>query len=45
MGVQLSIDQDLKRFERFTNNYRKQLPFASSVAINTTAFDIRTALN
>ena len=45
MGIKLSIDQDLKGFERFTKNYRKQLPFASSVAINNTAFDIRTALN
>ena len=45
MGIALTIDQDLKGFERFTKNYRKQLPFASSVAINNTAFDIRTALN
>ena len=45
MGVQLSIDQDLKGFERFTKNYRKQLPFASSVALNSTGFDIRQALN
>ena len=45
MGIQLSIDQDLKGFERFTKNYRKQLPFASSVALNGTGFDIRQALN
>ena len=45
MGIQLSIDQDLKGFERFTKNYRKQLPFASSVALNSTGFDIRQALN
>ena len=45
MGIKLSIDQDLKRFHRFLNNNRKQLPFATSVAINNTAFDIRTALN
>ena len=44
MGIKLSIDQDLKGFERFTKNYRKQLPFASSVAINNTAFDVKTAL-
>ena len=25
MGIKLSIDQDLKGFERFTKNYRKQL--------------------
>ena len=45
MGVSLTIDQDLKRFDRFLNNYRKQLPFASSVALNNTGFDIRQALN
>tara|TARA_R100000458_G_scaffold31750_1_gene29135 strand:+ start:235 stop:906 length:672 start_codon:yes stop_codon:yes gene_type:complete len=45
MGVSLTIDQDLKGFERFTKNYRKQLPFASSVALNSTGFDIRQALN
>ena len=50
MGVSLTIDQDLKRFERFTNNFRDQLPFASSKAINDTAFNkqgtgVRTALN
>jgi len=45
MGIKLSIDQDLKGFERFTKNYRKQLPFASSVALNSTGFDIRQALN
>ena len=45
MGIELTIDQDLKGFDRFLNNYKDQLPFASSVAINNTAFDIRTALN
>ena len=45
MGLSLTIDQDLKGFERFTKNYRKQLPFASSVALNSTGFDIRQALN
>ena len=45
MGISLTIDQDLKGFDRFLNNNRKQLPFATSVAINNTAFDIRTALN
>ena len=44
MGIQLSIDQDLKGFDRFLNNNRKQLPFATSVAINNTAFDVKTAL-
>ena len=45
MGLSLTIDQDLKGFDRFLNNNRKQLPFATSVAINDTAFDVRTALN
>lgn len=50
MGIQLSIDQDLKRFDRFLNNYRDQLPFATSKAINDTAInkqgnDVKTALN
>ena len=45
MGIQLSIDQDLKGFERFLNNNRKQLPFATSLALNDTGFNIRQALN
>ena len=44
MAVELSIDQDLKRFERFTNNTRKQLPFATKNAINDTAFKVRDNL-
>ena len=48
MGIQLSIDQDLKGFDRFLKNYRDQLPFATSVAINNTAInkqgtDVKTA--
>ena len=45
MGIQLSIDQDLKRFDRFLNNNRKQLPFATSLALNSTGFDMRNAFN
>ena len=45
MGIKLSIDQDLKGFERFTKNYRKQLPFATSLALNDTGFDMRQAFN
>ena len=45
MGIKLSIDQDLKGFERFLNNNRKQLPFATSLALNDTGFNIRQALN
>ena len=44
MGIELSIDQDLKLFDRFLNNYRDQLPFASSVALNKTSFDIKDTL-
>ena len=45
MGLSLTIDQDLKGFDRFLNNNRKQLPFATSVALNNTGFDIRQAFN
>ena len=45
MGIQLSIDQDLKRFDRFLNNNRKQLPIATSLALNDTGFDMREAFN
>ena len=45
MGLVLTIDQDLKGFDRFLNNNRKQLPFATSVALNNTGFDMRNAFN
>jgi len=45
MGIQLSIDQDLKGFDRFLKNNRKQLPFATSLALNDTGFDMRQAFN
>ena len=45
MGVSLSIDQDLKGFDRFLKNNRKQLPFATSLALNDTGFDVRGSLN
>ena len=45
MGISLTIDQDLKGFDRFLNNNRKQLPFATSVALNNTGFDMRNAFN
>ena len=45
MGLSLTIDQDLKGFDRFLNNNRKQLPFATSVALNNTGFDMRNAFN
>ena len=45
MGIELTIDQDFKRFERFLNNNRKQLPFATSVAVNETAKQMRLSFN
>lgn len=45
MGLELTIDQDFKRFERFINNNKKQLPFATSLALNDTGFDMRNAFN
>jgi len=45
MGIQLSIDQDLKGFDRFLKNNKKQLPFATSLALNDTGFDMREAFN
>ena len=45
MGISLTIDQDLKGFDRFLNNNKKQLPFATSVALNNTGFDMRNAFN
>ena len=45
MGLSLTIDQDLKGFDRFLNNNRKQLPFATSLALNDTGFDMRNAFN
>ena len=45
MGLSLTIDQDLKRFDRFLNNNRKQLPFATSLALNDTGFDMRKSFN
>ena len=44
MGIELTIDQDFKRFERFLNNTSKQLPFATKNAINDTAFKIKDSL-
>ena len=45
MGLELSIKQDFKRFERFLNNTSKQLPFATSLALNETGFDMRETFN
>lgn len=45
MPIQLSIDQDLERASAWSHAVGKQLPFATSVAINNAAFDARKAIN
>ena len=45
MAIQLTIDQDLSKATAFTKAVQKQLPFATSVALNDTAFEARKALN
>ena len=45
MGINLTIDHDLNRASAWSTAIGKQLPFATSVALNDTAFDARQALN
>ena len=45
MGVSLTIDEDLNAFSLFNLKTFKQVPFASSVALNNTGFDIRKSFN
>ena len=45
MPISLSIDQDLNRATAWTKAVQKQLPFATSVALNNVAFDARKAIN
>tara|TARA_R100000781_G_scaffold68426_3_gene43083 strand:+ start:1146 stop:1811 length:666 start_codon:yes stop_codon:yes gene_type:complete len=45
MGLVLTVDQDLTGFDRFLKNNKKQLPFATSLALNDTGFDMRNAFN
>ena len=45
MAIVLTIDQDLAKATAWTKTVKKQLPFATSVAINNTAFDVRKSLN
>ena len=45
MALQLTIDQDLSKATAWTKAVQKQLPFATSLAINDAAFDARKALN
>ena len=45
MPLSLTIDQDLSRASDWTKAVAKQLPFATSVALNDAAFDARKAIN
>ena len=43
--ITLNIKSELPKLIRWTDTMTKQLPFAISQALNSTGFDIRTALN
>ena len=45
MPIRLSIDQDLSKATAWTKAVQKQLPFATSVALNNVAFDARKSIN
>ena len=45
MPISLSIDQDLSKATAWAEAVQKQLPFATSVALNNVAFDARKSLN
>ena len=45
MPISLTIDQDLSKATAWTKAVQKQLPFATSVALNNVAFDARKAIN
>lgn len=45
MAFTISIDQDLARASAWTKRVGKQLPFATSVALNNVSFDVRKSLN
>ena len=45
MPISLTIDQDLTKATAWTKAVQKQLPFATSVALNNVAFDARKAIN
>ena len=44
MPISLTIDQDLSKATAWTRAVQKQLPFATSVALNNVAFDARKGL-
>jgi len=43
--IKLTIDQDLSKATAWSKAIQRQLPFATSLAINNSAFDARKALN
>ncbi len=43
--LRLSLDSELPKMQRWTAAMTKQLPFATSQALNSTAFDARKAIN
>ena len=45
MGIALTIDFDSAKADAYTRAVKKQLPFATSVALNNTGFDVREGLN
>ena len=45
MGIELTIDEDLNAFSIFNTTAYKQLPFATSVAVNETAKQMRLSFN
>ena len=45
MGISLTIDENLNAFSLFNLKTFKQLPFATSLALNDTGFDMRQAFN
>ena len=45
MGIALTIDEDLDAFSIFNTTAYKQLPFATSVAVNETAKQMRLSFN
>lgn len=46
MAISITIDQkDLQRATAWTKRVQKQLPFATSVALNNVAFDARKSIN
>jgi hypothetical protein len=45
MNINITLDQDLVKAAAWSKTIGKQLPFATSLALNNTAFDVRKSLN